>query len=152
MCDEHERAGKIDQALFQDFEGWNVEIVGGLVEQQHISGLEHELRDQDASALASREAADGLAQLFAGEEESRRPSGDVDYTIAIDDGIALGRERAAQSYIGIERARLVKVDDAQPIGAANRTGCRSEIATQQAEQSSLAAAIRADQTRRGCRP
>jgi hypothetical protein len=67
---QHQRAGKIDQAFFQNFQRRNVEVVGGFVEQENVGGLEHELRDQDARAFASGKAADGLAELLAGKQES----------------------------------------------------------------------------------
>src|ERR1019366_2266534 len=98
MRHQNERTGEVDQAFFQNLQGRNVEVVGGFVEQENVGGLEHELRDQDAGAFASGKAAYGLAELLAGEEESRRPSGDVNYAIAIDDGIAVGCERAAPSH------------------------------------------------------
>ena len=37
--DQHERAGEIGEAVFEHFEGGDVEIVGGLVEQQQVGGL-----------------------------------------------------------------------------------------------------------------
>ena len=60
MRHQHQRAGKLEQAFFEDLESGDVEIVGGLVEQENVGRLEHELRDENAGALASGEAADGL--------------------------------------------------------------------------------------------
>ena len=104
MRDQHERAGKVDQVFFENFERRNVEVVGRLVEQQKVGRLKHELRDQDARAFASGKASNGLTELLAGEEESRRPSSDVNDAVAKDDGIAVGSKRAAQGNVGIERA------------------------------------------------
>src|SRR5260370_19544418 len=140
MRDQHERAGEINQAFFQDFERRNVEVVGGLVEQKNVGGLEHELRDQDARAFASGKPPDRLAELLAGKKESRRPSGHVNYAISIHNRIAVRCESAAQSYVGIERAGLVEVDDAQPVGAAHLAPGWSEVSLSQAEQSRLGAA------------
>ena len=75
--DEDERAGEFEEIVFQDFERGDVEVVGGLVEEQDVGGLEHEPGDEDAGALAAGEVADGLVELFAGEEETRGPTGDV---------------------------------------------------------------------------
>src|ERR1700694_135015 len=130
MRHQHERAGEFDQAFFQNFERVNVEVVSRFVEQENVGGLKHELCDQNAGAFASGKAAYGLAKLLAGKQESCRPSGYVNYAIAIHDGIAVRREGAAQSYVGIERARLVEVDDAQPVGAANLATGRSEVPLQ----------------------
>src|SRR5260370_32087909 len=97
MRDQYERAGKMDQAFFQNFERQKVEVVRRLVEQENVGGLEHELRDQDAGLFASGKATDGLAELLACEQEPGRPSGYVNYAIPIHDGIAVRRERPAQS-------------------------------------------------------
>ncbi len=67
MCDEDERAGKLEKVLFEDFKRGDVEVVGGLVEEEDVGGLEHELGDEDAGALAAGEVADGLVKLFAGK-------------------------------------------------------------------------------------
>ncbi len=84
MSDQDQRAGKLEQILFEDFERGNVEVVGGLVEQQHIGGLEHEFGDEHAGALAAGEVADRLVELFAGEEEARGPTGDVNGAALVD--------------------------------------------------------------------
>ena len=64
---QHQRAAKFEQALFEDLERGDVEIVCGLVQQQEIGGLQHQLCDEDASPLASGEVCDGLVELLAGE-------------------------------------------------------------------------------------
>ncbi len=125
---QHQRSGEIDQAFFQDFQRRNVEVVGRFVEQKNVSRLKHKLRDQHARPFASGKTSDRLAELLARKQESCGPSSDVNDTIAIDNGIAVGRERASQSHIGIERASLVEVNDAQPISAANLASSRSKVA------------------------
>src|SRR6266403_1359582 len=146
MRHQHERAGKIDQAFFQNFERRNVEVVSRFVEQKNVGRLKHELRDQNPRAFASGKAADGLAELLAGKQESRRPSGYVNYAIPVHDGIAVRCERAAQSYVGIEGASLVEVHDAQPIGAANLATGWAQISLQQTQQGRLSAAVGAYET------
>ena len=122
--DQHQRAAIFEQAFFEYLEGRNVEIVGGLIEQKHIGGLKHELRDQHARPFASGEAADGLIELLAGEQESCRPRRDVNHAVLIDHGIAVRSQRAAQSYIRIELASLIEVHDSQPVGSANFSSSR----------------------------
>ena len=73
MGDQHQRAAIFQQALFQNLERWDVEIVGGLVQQQHIGGLQHQAGDQNAGALSSGEVGDRLVELLAAEQKPRRP-------------------------------------------------------------------------------
>src|SRR5262249_42161905 len=139
--DEDESTGKFEKAFFEDFEGGDVEVVGGLVEEKDVGGLKHQLSDQDAGALAAGEIADGTIEVFAGEEEASGPAGDVNDAILEDDGVAVWSESAAKRNIGIEAAILVEVNHAKAIGAAQRTGIRLQIAEKQAKQSGFAAAI-----------
>ncbi len=121
--DQDERALEFEQGFFEDLEGGNVEVVGGLVEQENVGGLKHEARDEDAGALASAEAADGLVELLGGEEKTVCPGGDVDDAILEDDGVGVRCEGAAQGERGIELALLLEVDDLEMLGACG--WCRS---------------------------
>ena len=70
MGDEDESARKFEERLLEDFERGDVEVVGGLVEDKDVGGLQHEAGDEDAGALAAAEPLDGLVELLAGEEEA----------------------------------------------------------------------------------
>ena len=74
MRDQHQRPAKFEQALFQNFQRGDVEIVGRLVQQQHVRRLEHELRDQNARAFAAGKPAHRLIQLVAREEKPAPPT------------------------------------------------------------------------------
>src|SRR5208282_3173329 len=108
MGDQDQCAAILEQAFFQNFKGGNVEVVGGLVEEEHIGGLEHELRNQHTGAFASRKPADGLIELLAGEQESCRPRCNMSHAVLIDHRIAVWGESAAKSYIRIELASLIE--------------------------------------------
>ena len=97
--DEDQRAGKVEEILFEDFERGDVEVVGGLVEQQNVGGLEHEFGDENAGALAAGEVADGLVELFAGEEEAGGPTGYVDGAALVDDAVAFRGQGAAEGEV-----------------------------------------------------
>src|SRR3954467_6674893 len=71
VADDHSAAGEILQRLLQRAQRIDVEIVGRLVEQQHVgTGLEH-LGKMHAVALAARERADFLLLVGALEVECR---------------------------------------------------------------------------------
>ena len=112
--DEDERAGELGEALLEHLERRDVEIVGGLVEQQQVGGLEHEAGEVHAGALAAREPRHRQRELLGPEEEALGPGGDVQRAPLVDDAVGLGRERAAQRLVGVEPvAVLVEVRDAQ---------------------------------------
>ena len=144
MGDEDERALEFEESFFEDLEGGNVEVVGGLVEEQDVGGLKHEARDEDAGALASAEAADGLVELLGGEEKTVGPGGDVDDAILEDDGIGVWGEGAAQGERGIELALLLEVNDLEMLGSANGAGVGFELSLQKTQESGFAAAVGAD--------
>ncbi len=82
------------------------------------------MRDQDASPFATGEPFHGLVELFAAEQESCRPRGNVNDPVLINHRIAFGSQSAAQRHVGIEFAGLVEVNDAQPLGPANLSAGR----------------------------
>ena len=114
MRDEHQRARELEQALLQHLERRDVEVVGGLVEEQHVGRLEHQLRDQHARLLAAGQPADRRVELLGAEQEALGPAGHVDRPVLEDHRVAVRRQRALQRERRIEpRAVLVEHDDAQ---------------------------------------
>ena len=146
MGDEDEAAVELGEAVLEDFEGRDVEVVGGLVEDEQVGGLAHQARDEDAGLLTARQAAHGHLELFGSEQEAPGPGRDVDAAALPRDRVALGRERAAQALGRIEAAALLlEPDDPQPIGALDLTRVGWQRSRQEIEQRRLAAAVRADQ-------
>ncbi len=140
---EDEGSLEFEEGFFEDFEGGDVEVVGGLVEHEEIGGLEHKASDEDAAALATAEALDGLVELVAGEEEFCGVAGDVDDAILVDDGVGVGGEGAAEGEAGIDFAELRKVDDAEAGGALDGAGGGGDFARHCAKDGGFAAAVRA---------
>ncbi len=143
MGDEHEAAVELGQAVLENLQRWDVEIVRRLVEDQHVDGLAHQARDQDPGLLAARQAADGHLELLGSEEKALGPRGDVDAAALEGHGIALGRQRAAQRLLGIEaQALLLEAHEAEAVGPLDEPRVRREGARQQVQQRRLAAAVR----------
>src|SRR5215472_12051604 len=88
MRDEDERAAKFEQALFENFQSGNVEVVGWLIQQENVGGLQHELSDQHTSPFASGKSLNWLAELFTREQEFRSPRCDVNDAILVNDCVA----------------------------------------------------------------
>ena len=93
---EHERSAKLKQAFLENLEGWNVEIVGRLIEQEYVSRLKHQLGNQNARPLAARKTLDRLIELLAGKQESRCPGRHVNNAILVNYRIAVRRQSASQ--------------------------------------------------------
>ena len=82
VTDDHGAAGEVLQTLLQGTHGVDVDVVGGLVEQQHIGfALEGEGQVQ-AVALAAAEDAYLLALVGAAEVESRYVRARINQTAA----------------------------------------------------------------------
>jgi len=64
---QYQRARKVEQILFKDFERGNIQIVGRLVEQQNIRRLQHQFCDQHSRPFAARQIAHWLIELLTGE-------------------------------------------------------------------------------------
>ena len=56
--DEDHAAGELDQQRFEPRDGFDVEVVGRLVEQQQVGLDHHRARERDALALAARQIGD----------------------------------------------------------------------------------------------
>ena len=96
MRHEDKGAREFEQRFLENFERWYIEVVGGLVEDEHVGGLKHEAGDEDAGTLAATKPRNRLIELLAGEQKARRVAGDVHETILIDDRVGVRRERAAK--------------------------------------------------------
>ena len=63
MTDQHHSLCRLCQPLFQPLYGLDVQMVGGLVEQQHVGLLQQNLGQLDTHAPATRELAGGTLQV-----------------------------------------------------------------------------------------
>src|SRR5437879_7189334 len=93
--DEDERAVEFGEAVLEDLERRNVEVIGGLVEDEEIGGLAHQARDEDAGLLAARQPADRHLELPGPAQKALGPRRDVDAPAPPRDGIAPRTQRRA---------------------------------------------------------
>ena len=68
--DEDHRAGELFKRFEQHFLGAQVQVIGGLVEQQEIGRHHQHAGQRVAVALAAGEHADGLEDVVFGEQEA----------------------------------------------------------------------------------
>ena len=74
MADQHHGTWKACQGFFEHFQRRDIEIIGGLIEQQKVGRLHHHLRHAEAGLLATGEGANGHVQLLILEQETLGPS------------------------------------------------------------------------------
>ena len=98
MRDEHVGVGVVVEVVFEPVAGFEVEVVGGLVEQQKRRFLEEEFRERDAHLPAAGELFGFALPVFLGEAEAAEDGADlrvevVDVVVVElvgDVGVALG--------------------------------------------------------------
>ena len=60
VADDHRAAGEVFDGAFEGLQGFDVQIVGGFVQQQHVAAGAEQFGQMDAVAFASRKQADSL--------------------------------------------------------------------------------------------
>ena len=145
MGDEHERARELEQALLQDLEGGDVEVVGRLVEEQHVGRLEHQPRHEHARPLPAGEPSHRRLQLLGAEEEALGPARDVHRAALDDHAVARGGQRPRQRHVGVEAAVLIEDHDAQAGRVLDRALVGRIEAGEHPQHRGLAAAVAAEQ-------
>src|SRR6476620_5901534 len=88
VADDHRAAGEILQRLFERPQGIDIEVVGRLVEQEHVRARLEHLGEVHSVAFAARELADLLLLIGAAEVE--------------------GAAIAARIYLALAELELVK--------------------------------------------
>ena len=92
MGDAHHGAGEAVQELLQPLDRLGVQVVGRLVEQQHVGFGQQQLAQRDATLLAARQRAD----LGVPRRQAQRVGGDLELGFSVvapagrDQGLELG--------------------------------------------------------------
>jgi len=69
MADQNNRAGKLLQGLEKNFDGLDIEMIGGLVENEEIQGLGQEGGQHHPTFFSAREVGDALVHIIALQEK-----------------------------------------------------------------------------------
>ena len=146
MADHEDGAGIVLQQLFEQLQRLDVEVVGRLVEHQHIGRLGEQTRQQQAVALAPRQRAHRRVGPRRREQEVAQIAHDMLARAADLDPLAARADGVGQRGVEVERvAHLVEVGHLQLRALAHRAGVRRDLAQDELEQRGLAGAVRADQ-------
>ena len=146
MAHQQQRAGILLQRLLEQLERFDVEVVGRLVEHDHVGGFREQPREQQAVALAAGEHAHGRLCALRGKQEVREVTHDVTAPIALADPVRVRAHRRRDGCVRVQlRAQLVEIGDAQLCAEAHLPRVRDEFAEHELEQRGLARAVRTDQ-------
>ena len=142
VADDDERAVVVHQRLLQHVLGLHVQVVGGLVEDQQVVGVEQEFAQGEARLLSSRQDLDLLVHVLAAEEERAEQGTDLFADLALGfvvDGLEDGQ-------VAVELVALVLgvVSDVDVVAEATFT-VAFELAEQDAGQGGLARTVLADE-------
>ena len=145
VAHEQHGAAEFHEQILEQFERLRVEIVGGLVEHEHVARLGEQPREQQPVALAARERLDRGARARRVEKKILEIGNHVPVA-AVDGhgGVAVGHGVLHAHRLVELRAKLVEVDDLELGALLDGAGLRRELAEEQAEQRGLARAVGAD--------
>ncbi len=146
MADQEDRAGIVLQPLLEQLEGVDVEVVGRLVEDQHVGRQREQPRQQQAVALAARERAHRRVRALGGKQEVAEVAHHMLAAAGGLDPLAARADRVGQRGIQRQRAaHLVEVRHLQPRAQPHPARARLQLAEDQPQQRGLAGAVGADQ-------
>ena len=132
-----------DQQFLEQLERFGIQIIGRLVEHQHIGRLQKQTGEQQAVAFASGEQPRRHAHAVGAEEEITQ--------VAVDVAVAPLEMHRLRDAGHVLRHRLVQIDlipqliqihDLQIGPRGHLPGLRGELPQQQFEQGGLAAPVR----------
>ncbi len=108
MADEQHGAGVVADHVLQHVQRFEIEIVGGFVQHQHVRGLCQHLRQHQAAALAAGQLAERRAGLFGAEQEILHVADHVPRLAADHDGLAAAAgQRVGDGGVGIEAVAML---------------------------------------------
>src|SRR6266700_7335193 len=121
VADDDGAAGEILQRLFQRAQGVDVEIVGRLVEQQHVgAGFEH-LGEMHTIAFAARQCADLLLLIGPLEVERGAIAARIDLALAEQDQFVAAGNLFPNGFLAVEIvARLIDVTEVHALTDGDR--------------------------------
>ena len=110
MADDHQRAGVALQPGFQPHQGVQVEVVGGLVQQQQVGRAHQRARQLQPHAPTTREAVDGRIELGGPKAQAQQQGlgtrAGVKGAGLVQCGVRLGHGVAVVGGLGGPQRRL----------------------------------------------
>ena len=126
MRDDQGAARELQQRVFERAQGFDVEVVGRFVEQQHVAALQQGLRHVQAAAFTARQRADQLLLVGALEVEAADVGARLDLHLADGDDVAAAGHFLPDVLVAVQRvAALVHVGDLHRVADVAPRRCRA---------------------------
>ena len=110
VADDHGTGGEVDESLLEDAHGVDVEVVGGLVEEDEVAARAQQFGKVDTVALSAAQFADVLLLLGSPEVETAHVGSGPDLAIAELDLVVPAGDLLEDSIGIVESiARLIDV-------------------------------------------
>ncbi len=147
--DAHEGRAALAQVLGEPGDALDVEVVGGLVEDDQVLLVDEQLGERDPASLAAGERADDGVQALreAGQVESAEQSGEHVADLGVPGPLVVGQvpdDLVADGRLGVERVVLGEHSEAQPAGVGDPAGVGLLQLGQHPDQGRLAVAVASD--------
>ena len=107
MGDHHGAAREVFETLLQRTERIDVDVVGRLVQQQHVALLLERQRQMETVALAARQHAALLLLIGAGEIEARHVRAGVHLPVAQHNQVRAARNHFVNGFLRVDRLVLL---------------------------------------------
>src|SRR5436190_19094868 len=145
VADHHDRSGELEQRVLERAQRLDVEVVGRLVEHQHVAAGDQRLRQMQAPPLAAGKIADQLLLVVALEVEAAEVSARWHHELADDEVVEAAGNVLPDGLIVLEVLAAL-LDERHLRGRADLDGAAVGLllARDHAEQRRLARAVRAD--------
>src|SRR6516225_3613082 len=145
VADDDGAAGKILERLLERAQRVDVEIVRGLVEQQHIGARLEHLGEMHSVPLAARERGDFLLLVGALEVEGGAVGARIHLALAELDDVLPAGNFLPHVLLAVERiAGLINIAEMDRFADLDRALVGSFLSDDHAEQRRLAGAVRAN--------
>src|SRR5262245_7179298 len=145
VADDHGASRKLEQRLLERAQRVDVEIVGGLVEQDHVAALAQQLGEVHAVALTAAELTDLLLLIGAGEVERGDVGARLHLAAAEHDGFFAAADLFPHRFFRVERlTTLIDVRELDGFADDELAVVSLFLADDHAEESRLAGAVRTD--------
>lgn len=133
VTDEQDGAVVVEEEFFEEFKSFEVEIVGGFVEEEDIGGLGEHFGQEESVSFAAGEAPDGGAGESGGEEEVLEVAEDVAGFAVDEDGLGAGADVFGGGFLFVKfGVELIKVGDLEVGAVGDRTGLGGELVEEEA--------------------
>ena len=146
MGDHHHAAAEVFKEVFEHAQGLHVQVVGGLVEQQHVGGLDQQPAEMQPPSLAAGELGHRLVLLGWWKQEALQQLGGTQLLAIHRHPAGGGLNHVQHLLVGLEQHVAVLVEVGELHGGAQLQAAAAGLAPARyhLQQARLAGAVGPD--------